>query len=93
MGIRSPVSNNYAMILGGLKEGVTPLDMAHAYETFADRRHTGSSTASSAHRTQGPTGIAQIQCPQSASTRTIVDKPTYKRIIPATIAQHGPRRC
>ena len=23
------------MILGGLKEGVTPLDMAHAYETFA----------------------------------------------------------
>ena len=36
MGIRSPVSNNYAMILGGLKEGVTPLDMAHAYETFAE---------------------------------------------------------
>ena len=35
MGIRSPVSNNYAMILGGLKVGVTPLDMAHAYETFA----------------------------------------------------------
>ena len=35
MGIRSPVSNNYAMIIGGLKDGVTPLDMAHAYETFA----------------------------------------------------------
>ena len=36
MGIRSPVSNNYAMILGGLKVGVSPLDMAHAYETFAE---------------------------------------------------------
>ena len=36
MGIRSPVSSNYAMILGGLKEGVTPLDMAHAYETLAE---------------------------------------------------------
>ena len=23
------------MILGGLRQGVTPLDMAHAYETFA----------------------------------------------------------
>ena len=35
MGIRSPVSTNYAMILGGLKIGVSALDMAHAYETIA----------------------------------------------------------
>lgn len=35
LGIRTPISTNYAMILGGLREGVTPLDMAHAYETFA----------------------------------------------------------
>ena len=35
MGIRTPVSSNWAMTLGGLKQGVTPLDMAHAYETFA----------------------------------------------------------
>jgi penicillin-binding protein 1A len=35
MGIRTPVSSNYANALGGLHEGVTPLDMAHAYETFA----------------------------------------------------------
>ena len=35
MGIRTPVSHNWAMTLGGLKEGVTPLDMAHAYQTFA----------------------------------------------------------
>ena len=31
------VSNNLAMTLGGLKEGVTVLDMAHAYESFAQR--------------------------------------------------------
>ena len=30
-GDRTPVSKNYAMILGGLKVGVSPLDMAHAY--------------------------------------------------------------
>ena len=35
MGIRTPVSRNWAMILGGLKRGVTPLDMAHAYQSFA----------------------------------------------------------
>ena len=27
--------HNFAMTLGGLRQGVTPLDMAHAYETFA----------------------------------------------------------
>jgi penicillin-binding protein 1A len=37
MGIRTRVSHNAANALGGLKEGVTPLDMAHAYETFAQR--------------------------------------------------------
>ncbi|MGB2712277.1 MAG: transglycosylase domain-containing protein, partial [Conexibacter sp.] len=35
MGIRTPISTNYAMVLGGLSKGVTPLDMAHAYQTFA----------------------------------------------------------
>ena len=35
MGIRTPVSHNYAMIIGGLKQGVSTLDMAHAYETLA----------------------------------------------------------
>ena len=37
LGVRSPVSRNAANALGGLKQGVTPLDMAHAYETFAQR--------------------------------------------------------
>jgi penicillin-binding protein 1A len=37
MGIRTPVSRNFAMTLGGLKQGVTPLDMAHAYQTLAQR--------------------------------------------------------
>jgi penicillin-binding protein 1A len=35
MGIRTPISHNFALPLGGLRQGVTPLDMAHAYETFA----------------------------------------------------------
>src|SRR2546421_3583327 len=34
MGITSPISTNPAMVIGGLKEGVNPLEMAHAYATL-----------------------------------------------------------
>jgi penicillin-binding protein 1A len=58
MGIRTPVSSNLAMTLGGLREGVTPLDMAHAYETFADggKRVTGTLGTSD----DGPVGIRWV---------------------------------
>src|SRR5205807_692921 len=62
MGIRTPLSTNYAMILGGLKVGVSPLDMAHAYETLA----TGGKRVYDpllGTSSEGPTGIAEIQCP------------------------------
>ena len=58
MGIRTPVSSNLAMTLGGLEQGVTPLDMAHAYETFqtGGRRITGSLAATD----DGPVGISEV---------------------------------
>jgi len=61
MGIRTPVSSNYAMTLGGLHEGVTPLDMAHAYESFIEhgRRIGGSLGASE----DGPVGIESVKTP------------------------------
>ncbi len=65
MGIRTPVSHNWAMTLGGLKEGVTPLDMAHAYETFARKGKLtyGSLSPGSLGKNQpvpGPVGIRSI---------------------------------
>jgi penicillin-binding protein 1A len=58
MGIRTPVSSNYAMTLGGLSQGVTALDMAHAFETFiAGGRRIGGSLGSSR---QAPVGIAEV---------------------------------
>ena len=36
MGIRTDLSTNPAMLLGGLKTGVTPLEMAYAYSTLAN---------------------------------------------------------
>ncbi len=89
MGIRSPVSNNYAMILGGLREGVTPLDMAHAYETFATGGYRVFNPQLGAPE-EGPTGIAQIQCPKhvcGSADESIGDRPSYKRVLPADIAR------
>jgi penicillin-binding protein 1A len=61
MGIRTPLSTNEAITLGGLKQGVTPLDMAHAYETFASggKRVTGTLGAAD----DGPVGIKEVQDP------------------------------
>ncbi len=61
MGIRTPVSSNYAMTLGGLHQGVTPLDMAHAYETFIEhgRRIGGTLGAGD----DGPVGIDEVLAP------------------------------
>jgi penicillin-binding protein 1A len=59
MGIRTPVSTNPAMVLGGLKVGVTPLEMAYAYSTIANRgkRVSGSFAASPL----GPVSFTKVQ--------------------------------
>ncbi len=89
MGIRSPVSNNYAMILGGLRIGVSPLDMAHAYETFA----TGGLKVYNpllGDPNGGPIGIDSIDCNDCAHTgipARLQNKPVLKRILPPDVAQ------
>jgi penicillin-binding protein 1A len=88
MGIRTPVSSNPAMTLGGLHEGVTPLDMAHAYETFAadGLRVTGTLGSSKA----GPVGIRAVSTLPAPGrrTRTLArNKLHRKRILPKDLAQ------
>jgi penicillin-binding protein 1A len=82
MGIRTPVSSNYAMTLGGLKEGVTPLDMAHAYETLiaGGRRIYGSLGAGN----EGPVGIKEVLGPNGKVIKA--NKTRAKRVLPARIA-------
>src|SRR4051794_12245990 len=65
MGIRTPVSTNLALALGGLRQGVTPLDMAHAYETFAMKGQLITGSLSPGQSTKklpvpGPVGIEAI---------------------------------
>src|ERR687887_54137 len=82
MGIRTPVSSNYAMTLGGLKEGVTPLDMAHAYETLiaGGRRVSGTLGANNG----GPVGIKEVLGPNGKVIKENETQAT--RVLPARIA-------
>ncbi|HMI71419.1 MAG TPA: transglycosylase domain-containing protein [Solirubrobacteraceae bacterium] len=82
MGIRTPVSSNYAMTLGGLKEGVTPLDMAHAYETLiaGGRRVYGTLGAGN----EGPVGIKEVLGPNDKVIKA--NKTRARRVLPARIA-------
>jgi penicillin-binding protein 1A len=57
MGITTPISTNPAMTIGGLNVGVTPLDMAHAYETIA---HGGQRVSGSLVSDFQPVGIQEV---------------------------------
>jgi penicillin-binding protein 1A len=63
MGINTPVSTNPAMTIGGLTVGVTPLDMAHAYETIA---HGGRRVSGTLAESEAPVGIQEVDAGSSA---------------------------
>jgi penicillin-binding protein 1A len=100
MGIRTNVSTNYAMTLGGLKEGVTPLDMAHAYQTFASRGRLvyGSLSPGAGNRKRdtapGPVGIQRIEHRRGDDWKPLdlpdgskaVNKPLDRRILDEGVA-------
>jgi penicillin-binding protein 1A len=79
MGIRTRVSHNFAMTLGGLSQGVTPLDMAHAYETFAEggRFTYGTMSPGAVPRKKlrtplpGPVGIRRIGKPDDGEFNAV----------------------
>jgi penicillin-binding protein 1A len=87
MGITTPLSTNPAMTIGGLTVGVTPLDMAHAYETLA---HGGERVTGSMALEGAPVGIQEVD----GGGRTLPDghqqdinHVELKRVLPAQIAQ------
>ncbi|HEY5197546.1 MAG TPA: transglycosylase domain-containing protein [Solirubrobacteraceae bacterium] len=80
-GIRTPVSTNYAITLGGLRTGVTPIDMAHAYETLA---HGGQRVYGSLGTDrEGPVGIRSVKIPGQS---TQVNHTHLRRVIPSGVA-------
>jgi penicillin-binding protein 1A len=83
MGIRTPVSTNPAITLGGLKEGVTPLDMAHAYETLASGGQRVTGTLGSSQN--GPVGIREVWDP--IAHRTITNQPVLLKAVSRKLAE------
>jgi penicillin-binding protein 1A len=83
MGITSPLSVNPAMILGGLKTGVNPLEMAHAYETLAEggRRVSGTLAPDPG---RDPVAFTKVT---DAEGHTIDDNDVVKtRVMPDSVA-------
>jgi penicillin-binding protein 1A len=87
MGITTPISTNAAMTIGGLTVGVTPIDMAHAYETLA---HGGDRVSGTMALADAPVGIQEVEDPhgllQDGGHRD-VNKVTFHRVLPASIAE------
>ena len=90
MGITTDITGghkaNPAMILGGLIEGVTPLEMAHAFSTLADDGDRVSGTL--AADKGGPVPILEIKDKNGTRSRAA---PTRRRR-PASYLRASPRR-
>ncbi|MGH2865429.1 MAG: transglycosylase domain-containing protein [Solirubrobacteraceae bacterium] len=86
MGITTPLSTNPAMTIGGLTIGVTPLDMAHAYETIA---HGGQRVTGTLAEGEAPVGIQEVAAgsqPLPNGSRREVDHVRTRHVLPASIA-------
>jgi penicillin-binding protein 1A len=87
MGITTPISTNPAMTIGGLTVGVTPLDMAHAYETIAQggRRISGTLAESG-----DPVGIQEVDAGSRAlpdGSHRDVNSVTREPVLPPGVAE------
>jgi penicillin-binding protein 1A len=83
MGIRTPISRNPSMVLGGLKVGVTPVEMAKAYETLAHDGERVSGTLSSYEG--GPVTFTKVKGPGIDDTNHV----RTKRAVPDGVAQEA----
>jgi penicillin-binding protein 1A len=87
MGITTPLSTNPAMTIGGLTVGVTPLDMAHSYETIA---HGGRRVSGTLAENDAPVAIQEVD----AGAHTLpdgahrdVNQVRTKAVLPPDVAQ------
>jgi penicillin-binding protein 1A len=80
MGIATEISTNPAMILGGLTEGVTPLEMAYAYSTIANGGVRVSGTFAS--RDGGPVAFEKVE----GAGKDDENEKRERRIFPSEVA-------
>jgi penicillin-binding protein 1A len=80
MGLRTRLSSNPAMTLGGLEEGLTPLEMAYAYSTIANGGERVS--GSLAPESDGPVAVEKVE---GSGIEKVNEKRTY-RAFPQEVA-------
>jgi penicillin-binding protein 1A len=83
MGVRTPISRNPSMVLGGLKVGVTPLEMAKSYETLAHQGETVSGTL--APYDGGPVTFTKVTGPGIDDQNHV----RTKQVVPSGVAQEA----
>jgi penicillin-binding protein 1A len=83
MGVRTPLSTNPSMVLGGLKVGVTPLEMAKSYETLAHDGERVSGTL--APYDGGPVTFTRVDGPGVNDE----NKTKTKRVIPDGVSRQA----
>ena len=98
LGIASELDDNPAMILGGLKNGVTPLEMAYAYNTLANEGTQVTGTLGSRGNGKGPVAIEEVvdeegddklfPTPPAAAART---RRSPKQVVDPAVARHRDR--
>src|ERR1019366_7158366 len=87
MGITTPLSTTPAMTIGGLTVGVTPLDMAHSYETIA---HGGRRVSGTLAEPGAPVGIQEVEAggrPLPDGARRDTNRVQTVPVLPPDIAQ------
>jgi penicillin-binding protein 1A len=87
MGITTPLSTNPAMTIGGLTVGVTPIDMAHAYETLA---HGGRRVSGTLAEHGQPVAIQEVDAGSHVlpdGNHKDVNHVRTKAVLPQSIAE------
>jgi penicillin-binding protein 1A len=90
MGYTDPISTNPAMVLGGLKEGVTPLGWTYAYMTLAD---DGNRVSGSLAPRPGDSPVAYTRVTDQAGhlIRGGENQPTHDQAIKRSVAEEAKR--
>jgi penicillin-binding protein 1A len=85
MGIRTELSTNPAMLLGGLNEGVTPLEMAYAYSTIANDGVRVSGKL--APDETGPVAIQSVEQRNGDNVTVRKNETIRERVFPAKVGE------
>jgi penicillin-binding protein 1A len=85
MGYTDPISTNPGMVLGGLKEGVTPLGWAYAYMTLANNGDRVSGTLAP-DPGDSPVAYTQVTDKQGHVIKGGDNDSLHKQVIPESVA-------